>query len=806
MDFLLATVVFPGALVALALGAGLLVERASGLRLPGILLPPLGLAALIAVGQLLTWQSALAPASVPAIWMLGVAGLALGWRRLSRAKFDPWPWAAAVAAYVVLCAPVLFAGRATLAGYLLDTTGGIQLVGAELLVENARDFSSVPFSTLRGTLEGYFGREYPTGGHVLLGTVGRPFSTPLMWLYQPFLAVMAAMCAPIGYFLLKRAGAAAALAALGGMTCAAPALVYAYVQQGSIKEVTVLPLLLLLGALLLLARELWAAGPRGVIPLAVAGAAGIGAIGLAFGAWLGLVGVAALALALIGAPPALRSWRAILFRVGVAVGVLVLLAIPALASFSDAFAIGDTFDQNSAVAVADPGNLLRPLVPEQITGVWLTGTHRLDPVRWFQETYMLIGVVALAGLLGLGLIARRRLYALGSFVLISAFVLWVLTLKGTAWTDAKLLMITSPVVILLAFLGANSLIRGGFRFVGIALALVLAGGVLASDALTYHDTNLAPTARFDELMEIGERFAGQQPALVPDFDEYSFFALNDMAPEGPGFASRTERTAFLRDGTPPAYGYSYDLDALPSEQVRQFPVIVMRRSPERSRPPSGFALAFEGDWYEVWTRRDEVETSGQVPGGKDRRADSRIACRTLRGVARRAPRGSRLNYVERAPSAVIDPTRQRRSAGWVENGAGVALVGPGELSARFEVQAGGNQLLWLKGNLGRAIEVFVDGERVGEVAYESGGDGNYSAPIRLELDAGAHTLKLVRGGGTLRPGDASPSRLDAIVVQPAEDKSVESEGLAAWRSLCQRPLDWVEAVSPKKKASLAEAP
>jgi hypothetical protein len=806
VDFILATVVFPAALLALALGAGLLVDRASGVRIPGVLLAPLGLALLVGIGQMLTWQSDLAPASVPAVWILGIAGLAVGWRRLRHAEPDPWAIAAGLGAYFVICAPVLLAGRPTLTGYLLDTTGGIQLIGAEFLPESGRDFSAVPFSTLRGTLEAYFGREYPAGAHVLLGTVGRPFPTPLIWLYQPFLSLLAALCAPTAYWLLRRLEAPAWLAALGGMTSAMPALVYAYVQQGSIKEIALLPILLLLAAILLLARELWTAGPRGAIPLGVVGAGGVGAVGLAFGAWFGLVALTALAIALVAAPAAQRTTREVLIRLLPAAAVFLVLSVPVLASFSDAFAVGNTFDQDSAVAVADPGNLLRPLLKEQVSGVWLHGSHRVDPGRFLQETYILIGVVALAALLGIALIIRYRLFAIGAFFLVALVVWAVLTNKGTAWTDGKLLMISSPAVMLLAFMGATNLVRGGFRWVGGALALVLAGGVLASNAMTYHDTNLAPTERFDELLDIGERFAGQGPTLVPDFDEYSFFALNDMAPEGPGFASRTERTAFLRDGTTPGYGLSYDIDLLQPEQVRRFPIIVMRRSPEQSRPPSGFELAFQGDWYEVWVRREKLEVVAHTPGGGKHRADSRLGCRTLRDTARQAEgRTSSLNFAQRARTVVIDPSRQRRSAGWVELDEGISLVGPGELRARFEIANAGEYLLWFKGAFSRAVEVFVDGERVGEVAYDSGGDGNYAKPIRIHVSAGRHELELAKGGGTLRPGDAAASSLLAIVVQPVERLGVRSLETTQWRKVCRKPLDWAEVVT-SNRPGFASAP
>jgi hypothetical protein len=797
MTFVLATVVFPALLVALALGTGLLVERASGWRIPGALLVPIGLAGLIAVGQLLTWQSALAPATAPALWIIGVAGLGFGWRRLHDARPEWWTVAATVGAYVALCAPVLLSGRPTFAGYLLDTTAGIQLVGAEFLLQHGRDFSSIPDSSLRGALDNFFGAQYPSGGHVLLGGVGRPLPVSLIWLYAPYLALMAALTAPSLSFIVRRSGAPRWLATAGALAGAMPALVYAYTQQGSIKEITVLPLLLVLGALLVLTRDIWRAGPRGAIPLAVVAAGGIGAIGLAFAAWLGLVALAALAIGLATAAPAERRPKAVALRVAPALALTALLLLPTIADFRKALGIGDAFDQGNVVAVSDPGNLVRPLLNEQVAGIWLHGSHRVDPGHYLQETYILIGVVLVAALLGVGLILRRRLVEVGAFALACLVVWGVLTRKGTAWTDAKLLVISSPIVMLLAFLGIANLVRGGFRLAGAVLAALILGGVLGSNAFEYHDTNLAPTDRFEELLEIGERYAGRTPTLVPDFDEYAFFALRDMAPEGPGFAFRTQRTATLSDGSVPAYGHSYDLDALPADRLQEFPTIVMRRSPERSRPPSDFVRAYRGDWYEVWERRRDPPVLAHVPGGRGLRPDSPISCGDARSAAKAArPRGS-LSHPRRTRTVVLDPARLRHSASWPELPVGIGLGAPGNLRGRFEVEQSGRHLLWFKGEFARPTDVRIDGGSVGDVAYESGGDGNYAKPIEVELDAGEHTLELSKGGGTLRPGDATPSRLLAIVIEPAgDDRALSSRPAGDWRSLCGPPLDWLEAVSP----------
>jgi hypothetical protein len=290
MTFLIAAVLYPLVLVLLALGAGLLVDRLSGDVLPGVLLVPVGLAALVIAGELLSYATFTASAIAPVMAVLALAGLALGRERIRHRRLDRWAIVAAVAAYVIACAPVLFAGRATMAGYLLDTTVGIHLAGAEALSDHARDFSSLQPSSLRFHLEGYIGFRYPTGSYVLLLGAGRLVGQDLIWLYQPHISALLAISGLVLFFLARSAGLRPALAALGGVLAAVPALVYAYALQGSIKEITLIPFLLLLGAMLVLFPAQLRQGWRGAIPLTVVAAAGIATIGVAFVPWIGLAG------------------------------------------------------------------------------------------------------------------------------------------------------------------------------------------------------------------------------------------------------------------------------------------------------------------------------------------------------------------------------------------------------------------------------------------------------------------------------------------------------------------------------------
>src|SRR5207248_2529740 len=139
--------------------------------------------------------------------------------------------------------------------------------------------------------------------------------------------------------------------------------------------------------------------------------------------------------------------------------------------------------------------------------------------------------------IGLGVfwLLRRRVWPLIA-VLVAALVAYaVLRSRGTEWTDAKVLMLTSPFLLLVALIGALGRPRGD-RIPGVLLAAVIAGAVLASDALLYHGTAMAPTGRFTELRSIGQRFAGQGPTYLNDFDEYALYLLRSEQVDSPGFS------------------------------------------------------------------------------------------------------------------------------------------------------------------------------------------------------------------------------------------------------------------------------
>jgi hypothetical protein len=799
MSFPMVVAGFPLLLGVLALGAGLLVERIAGAALPVAVLPALGFAALIVVSQFTTWKGAIAPATPWLLLALALLGYALSRRRLARrwrARRGGW-WLAAgagLAAYLTVGAPVIFAGRLTFPGYLLDTTGAIQLAGAERLLHHGRDFTN-GYPGYGQTLINYFGQGYPSGGHSVLASVGWLSGQDLLWLSAPFQAAELGLAALVLVFLAERAGLSRPAAALTGWIAAVPALVTSYALMGSIKELTVLPLLLLMGALVVLARRLAAGGPRAVLPFAVAGAAAWGAIGIAATPWLALFGLAALAFAAPVITLARNGWRALALGAVTLAGATVLLGLPTVGPLTRTLRLATSLQNTNQVAASDPGNLLRPLRFVQTLGVWLGDSHRIDP-RYPSLTYSLIGIVIVCVALGATVLLRRRAWTLLAFVAISFLVWELLTRRGTTWTDAKVLMLLSPVALLVALIGAFSGLGKGRRE-SLLLAAVIALGVLGSDALAYHGTGLAPTERFSEQRLIGQRFAGQGPILTTDFDEYALYLLRHSRPDSPGIAYHGVIT--LIDGSAPRYGHSYDIDSISQASLQRYPLIVTRRSPVWSRPPGNYTLVFSGQSYQVWRRAGPAPRSHLSLGGL-LQPTAAPQCRRVAQLARQAQRAhARLRIASEPPNVVPDMTRAAHSPGAplgvdAEGHPQFPITGPARIEVGFRAPSTGRYRLWIGGDVDRPLRVLLDQRLIGDPSENLGGDANMYPVATVTLTAGRHDLQIVRGGGDLRPGDDASTVIDGVVFKSigGGGETVQSVDPSAWHTLCGRALDWIE--------------
>jgi hypothetical protein len=616
-------------------------------------------------------------------------------------------------------------------------------------------------------------------------------------------------------------------------------------------------MILALGALVVLHRRWLRGPPLGVVPFALVAAAGVSALGVAFGAWV-LTAVVVLVAIVVRditsgdfasgemtsddmtsggiasedlASGEIASGGNAPDRLS-AHGLLLLVAAGLLVAF--VAALGTWLDVSGSLQVAkniastnNPGNLQNPLRTVQILGTWLVDSYKHAPAGGRLELSYALALLALgAAVLGAAYVVYLRAYALAAWIGLTLAVWLGLTAYGTTWADGKALMLSSPVVVLLAWAGvaalralaappasrqssgailprsasrrvarpaARPVLQPAFRWAAALFALALVGGVAASDALQYHGSNLAPTARYEELASLDSRFAGRGPALFTDYDEYSLYLLRDLDVGGPGFMF-PPRGIVLPQGQP------VDLALIAPAALRSYPLIVTRRDPSAERPPAAYRLLWQGAYYQVWDRRPgapaalahvAASSAGTVP------------CPSVAGLARLAEAHSAQLVGASPPQIVGIDVASASHPAWAESRLGLLMTPHGRLDATFAVPHAGVWDLWLKGEIMPPVAVSVDGQRLASIGGQLTGvatDPDTMAPLRVRLAAGSHRLTIARGSANpLAPGSGGSAILDSIFLTPVglgAQATLNVTPIARWRALCGRRLEWIEVVPP----------
>ena len=792
--FALTTLVYPVVLAVLCIGAGLLVDRSCGGWLPGLLLPAVGGAALIAVTQLMTYVAPAAPATPYVMAAVAMAGVLAGRSRVrllaGRLGGCRWQLLAPVLAYALALAPVLLAGRPTLSSYMGLSDSAVHMMGADYLLRHGQDYAHLDLRNSYGQyMNGYYNTGYPSGSDTLFGASAFLLGLPLIWAFQPFNAFMLATAAGPAWLLLRRMGLDGRWAALGALTATVPALVYGYELIGSIKEITSLPMVLTLGALVVLYPSWLRRGVAGGIPFALVVAAGVSALGVGFGAWA-IAAAAVLLVIAIGEVSARRlGARSMLLLIGAGALVAFLSALPTWVGASGSLKVA-----GSIASTPNPGNLHTPLRATQLFGIWLRGSYKQLPAGIdLTVTYALIAVAFLACLAGVLHILRRRQYPLAGWLALMLAAWLVFTIYATTWVNAKVLVLTSPAVMLIAWAGLAGLQASRLRPIGLLLALALAGGVFASDALQYHNSDLAPTARYQELARVNALFAGRGPTLLTDFDEYPLYVLRDLDVGGPDFISPPPALAGFGGG----YRYPVELDRLPPAALRSYPLIVTRRDPAAARPPSAYRLLWQGAYYQVWGRRRGAPATIVAVKLSDSPTDRCAQVKRLAGLA--VTERAQLVAASSPELARVSLAHVSRPAGWGRLGGGLVMNTPGRFSAAFAVPRAGVWDLWLQGQVMPTVRVSLDGHPLASIGAQLGGNSlvpNTMTPIPVSLSSGRHRLSVIRGGFSLAPGDGGSAIVYAAFLTPAKaaEPPLHTVAPSRWHSLCGLALDWIELV------------
>jgi hypothetical protein len=473
---------------------------------------------------------------------------------------------------------------------------------------------------------------------------------------------------------------------------------------------------------------------------------------------------------------------------------MLLAAWPTWADLSGSVRVTQTI-----AGTSNPGNLQMPLRDAQLFGSWLRESYKTPPSGIYSTiTYALIAVTLASCALGAVYLLRSRRFALVGWLALMLAVLAAVSRYATTWVDAKGLVITSPAVMLTAWAGIAAL-RSSHRRVAFGaaaplLALALVGGVLASDAAQYHGSNLAPTARYEELASINRRFAGRGPTLFTAFDEYALYGLRALDIGGPDFAYPPVGLGAVS----PAHGDAVDLDSAPPAALLAYPLIVMRRDPTASPPPSAYQLLWQGIYYEVWGRRHgapaaiaHVVLSGPV---------SR-QCGRIRQLAALAVVDHAQLLAAPVPELIrISLAGASYPSNWGHEREGLVMSHPGRLEATFTTPRDGLWDVWLQGQIMPAVSVLVDGRKLASISGQLDGNSLVAdtiTPIPVRLPAGRHRISIARGGFRLAPGDGGAAVLDAVFLTSAGVRAREEVRAApdgSGSSLCGRPYYWLEIV------------
>lgn len=740
-----------------------------------------------------------------------------------------WPVLAAVGVFFVFGAPVILSGSETFAGYIkLDDTS-TWLAFTDHVLAHGHSASMLPPSSYEATIQINLEAGYPLGAFIPLGVGHELTGQDSAWLFQPYLALMAAFMALVFYEVTTRVVPDRRLRAAMVFFAAQPALLVGYAFWGGIKEVaTALLVAILAAGAVDLVRD-----PRlrsAIVVPVLAGAALIGVMGAGGLPWLAGIGAGtALLMALTawrhgrGGSGAAGPIRRMLAFGLVALAGMLVLGLPTV------FAAGQLFspDQDALTKASEEmGNLIRPLGLAQYPGPWPVGDFRVEPVSSLASLLTSILVFATVVAAGFGLAAALSRRAWGLLLLtfgtgLGSFVVWYV---GSPWVQGKALATGSASFLILAMAGigyllgsgskaevegegegGSRLLRGlsptGMRAIG-AVLLIVPCGILVSSALAYHETWLAPQDQLAELSEIGEEFAGEGPALMTEYQAYGVrHFLRQLDAEG---ASELRRRVVPRlDGTETEKGAWSDTDELvldpAQEGVLTYRTLVLRRSPRQSRPPSPYELVWRGQYYDVWQREADFNPADLVthePLGGEFQPASVPQCTLVQRVAREAGPGGEVVAAVRGPNAVAELTEY--PADWVPDPVNQTLtpLSDGTASGSVTVPAAGRYKVWVGGSSRGRVSVEIGGQDAGSARGLLNNNAQFIALYELDLAAGDLPVTMsYEKGGVLRPATGGyPFGIGPVVLEPVEDPEIVAVTPRDAQRFCGRSLDWIEAV------------
>jgi hypothetical protein len=810
-SFLGAWILFPLALLLASVGCGLLVRRAAAGELSALLVTPVGFALIVVICSFATSYAWLAPAAGPIVALAALAGLALevGARRgprqaLPSPKRWVWPALAALVAFAAVGGPVFLTGAVGWTGYSRIVDIAFQMDLSQRLAEAGRELPFNQDSSFKIVVAKLLGIGYPTGGQATLGSMAALVHTNVAWCYQAYLAFATAMGSIAIFSTLGRVTRNAAFRCVGAAVAIQPNILYGYALEAGIKELSTAVLLMIVVAVF--ADGLPGEGARRrVVAHAVAASAAFGAFSLGVAPWLGLLLLGAFIFSL-----AKRTdhWR-VLQRWALLAVVAIVISIPGLVSMVKLFNVASS--AIGGVVELGLGNLAAPVSRWASAGVYLTGDYRYPLVHVTASHIFDVIVIALA-FLGVAMAAVRRHWSILVPGITAPIALYYFTQHSSAWIELKAYTVTAAFAVLFAFIGAGALQSSQRRWLsglGWLSALLVAGAILYGNALIYHDTTLAPGARYHNLAAIAARFKGDGPTLDPTFDEYAEYFLRSES--GSALVDPANLSLQVLPGVPAPPGgqsFAWDLNQLVPSFLQGFRLIIQPRNPTASRAPSNYDLVDQTKYFEVW-RRDRPSSTvlAHFPLSSLPHERTPAYCKHVLQEVRKAGVGVQIAYAQTSTVAVANPAAGTHPSYWRPLGPStLETAGEGVLETKVKLPYSLRYGIWLQGSVGRPLTVYIDGHRVTSIGYEERYPDQFLFLAHDKLSAGIHTLRIVRGNGSLHPGSGDPGTetaqrtLGAIVFAREDSTSDRVYVASASRAaqICAQPVgyQWLELLRP----------
>lgn len=785
------------------------------MSLPTPLIAPVGFTLIVTICAFFTSIAAVAPGAGAVVAGMAVAGFALKARtgRLrtpasnngSRLRPLLWPGLAALGAFASVGGPVFLTGTPTWTGYTRIVDIAFQMDFAKHLADAGRLTPSLD-SSYHAMINKLTASGYPGGGQAALGTMAGLVHADVPWCYQAYLAFAAAMGALAIFALLSRITTSRLLCAVGGLVAIQPNLLYGYSLEGGIKELTTAALLMVVVALL--SEQLPGYGHRrSMLPLAVSISALFSAFSFGIAPWLGVVFAGLLFVTLL--KPSLTR-RRVIGSWAWLVALVILLSIPSIVTAAELTSIAGR--AVGGVVDLGLGNLAAPVPDWSSAGVWLTADYRF-PLAHVTATHAFDVLAVLFAVIGIGLALRQHRWAVALLGLSAPIALYYWIAHTGPWLQFKAFTLTGALTLLLTFVGVAALRESDrllTKWLGWTACAAVAGIVLYGNAVIYHNTSLAPAARYYDLAAIGEHFAGQGPLLMPEFDEYAEYFLRDE--------QETDLVNPAYDRFPLASGvhapsgttsFGWDLNQISPAFVQKFLLIVLPRSPVASRPPANYDLVVQTRYFDVWRRdrpADSLVAHFPLSNLPHERAQTHF-CPSFVTDAHRAGPGARIAYAQASPTTITGLTLGPHPDYWRVAGPDTVIAyGAGRAEVSFTIPQAGLYGLWLQGSIGRPLTLYLDGRRLTSIGYEERYPDQFLRLGKTKLETGAHTLRVVRGSGSLHPGSGDPTtdtegRTIGAVVFGLEDSLTDQVHVASARDaarICNAPVgyEWLEILKP----------